>query len=47
MQSTATQQRPPPLPEGAPAEGDPPELLLLWAAENFGEHATVATSLGP
>lgn len=47
MQSTANQLRPPPLPAGVPAEGEPPELLLLWAAEAFGQHATVATSLGP
>ncbi len=47
MHSTATRLQPPPRPSDAPTEDDPPELMLLWAAETFGPHATLATSLGP
>jgi phosphoadenosine phosphosulfate reductase len=47
VQTIATNLSPPPLPPGVPSEDDPPELLLLWAAEAFGPHVTVATSLGP
>lgn len=47
MHSTATHLTPPPLPPGLPGEDAPPELLLLWAAQTFGQHATLATSLGP